>query len=147
MLQFFPFLILPSLYEASSALIGKQHRAAVLHHKIRLFHHAVVYQLQHKSVRHARPQFFHQVKGERRAPRTVAVHEADVGIQPYAFQRGSAVVGEQHIGEGEQGVHVVLRRAAIAAVQQEIRLLSQYHFVEYRKIIGGCVAFQPAQHI
>ena len=37
----------------------------------------------------------------------------------------------------EQGVHVVLRRAAIAAVQQEIRLLSQYHFVEYRKIIGG----------
>ena len=99
--DFFAFAVLPRGQELLAPGIVQEDGAAFLPVEVLVLQHTVVRQRDAEAICHRGAQFFHQVKGERRAPRTVAVHEADVGIQPYAFQRGSAVVGEQHIGEGE----------------------------------------------
>jgi hypothetical protein len=59
-----------------------------------------------------RPQGFEQIAGERLAAEVEPVVEADVGIETRAIERNGQFRMGQRVGEGEQGVEWIFRRAA-----------------------------------
>lgn len=140
-----PWKTVPGFQKLFPTLIGKQHRAAVLHLKVFRLYHPVVDQRQHKAVCHAGAKLFHQVQRQRFPPRTVPVEKAHIGIQPHAFQGAGAVVGQQAVGEGQHGVDPVKGWAAVAPVEEEILFPVQQQVVKYAKIRRRAHALQPPQ--
>ena len=114
-----PLALLPLLQKGPPSPVGEEHRAAFPKGKILRLQHAVVDKRQHKPVGQAGPQLLHQVQGQRLPPRAVPVKIAHIGVQPHAFQRRSAVVGQETVGKGPQGVEGIQGRTAAALPEKE----------------------------
>jgi len=74
------------------------------------------------------------------------VEEADKRVEPHGGQRGDAVVAEERIEEGEQGVEGVAWGAAVAPIHGELGAHSRAKMAgKFGKVEGGGMAFNSAQ--
>lgn len=92
-------------------------------------------------------EFFHEVERERWASRAIAVEEAALGIEAATFQRAAAVVHEEDVKEGKQGIDRIERRAAGASVDGDLGIVIGEEVGEDGEIGGGGVPFYAAQGI
>ena len=102
---------------------------------------------QHEPVCQARAEFLHQIQCQGGAPRAVPVQEPYIGIQPHAFQGGSAVVGQDAVEEREDRVYRVHGWAPAAGLEGKQRLFPQDHLVEHAEINRGPGAFQASEAV
>ena len=130
-----------------STVLAQKNSAAFLTLEVLILKHAVVDQRDAEPVRHGRAQFFHQIQRQRGTAGPITVHETHVGVQAYAFQRRSAVVGKQHISKGKQCVHVVGGRTAVPTIKEKIRFLVENHFVKNVEVPDGSLPLQAAQGV
>ena len=108
---------------------------------------AAVDQRKGEPVGEHRAQFLHQVEGKAGAAGPVAVQEAHGRIEPDALGRAAAIMGEQRVEEGEQGVDRVERRPARAAMETQCRVGDADQVVEDVEIDIGRLALVAAQRV
>lgn len=90
-------------------------------------------------------KFFHEVECEGGASGAVAVEKAALGVEPAGFGGASAIVGKEHVEEGEEGVDGILWWSAVASLQGELGIGEEVR--KGGKVEGGGIAFDTAQAI
>lgn len=142
-----PLALLPVLQEGAPPRIVEDDGAVWAKIEVLLIHHAVVDEREDETIRQTGAQFLHQIQRQRRSPGSIAVEKAHIGIQPDALQRGGAIVRQQAIGEGQQGVYRIQRGAAVALGKGKQGLLPQNKLVKGAKIDARARALQSAQAV
>src|ERR1019366_967322 len=94
---------------------------------------AAVDERQHEPVRQERAEFFHEIQGERRAPRAVNVEIAYVGIEAGGDERGGAVRQKQGVSKREESIGPVEGRAAGTSIWGKVLPLLSNHRAERLK--------------
>ena len=115
--------------------------------KITSLQDAVVDEREHKAVRKARTELFHEIKRQRGSAGAVAVQKTDVRVESHSLQRGGAVVREQAVCKREQRVDIVQRRPPASRPEVKIRLVLQDHFIKHIKICLCANALAAAQRL
>ena len=93
------------------------------------------------------PQFFHEIQRKAPAAGPGAMQKTDVGVQSDTAEGGGTIAGQQRVGEGEQGIHIVSGRPAIPGSEAEIIVLLEDHGVKTVEISLCGFAFQTAELI
>ena len=117
-----PFAFLPRFQKLLPPILCEKYGPALLYQEIVRMYHSVIYQCQHETIRHAWPQFLHQIQCQRNSSGTVTVEKSYIGIQPHAFQRAGAVMSKQAVCERKHGIYPIQRGSAISTVKKEILL-------------------------
>ncbi len=100
-----------------------------------------------KTVREEGAELLHEVECERMTAGPGLVKEAGLGIEADGFAGGAAVVGEEDVEEGEQGVGAVERRAFASALEQKCGISGSDEVVEAGEVGCGGFAFDAAKGV
>src|SRR5262249_11233821 len=110
--------LLVRLKEALAPLLGQLARLAP-YQKILGRETAIVNQGQHDGIRDNGAELLHEIKGQRWFAVPPRVVEAAIGIDADRTQGGEAVLEQQGVAEGQQGVYRITGRPAVARLEIE----------------------------
>ena len=92
-------------------------------------------------------ELFHEIEREGVAAGAGLVEEAGLRVEANGFTCGAAVVGEEDVEKGEEGVGAVERGAFGAAFQGESGIIACDETIEDGEVGGGGFAFNAAEEI
>ncbi len=110
----FPFL--PGSQDFFAGVGLEENRSACLNFEVIGTDLLAVDERQSESICENGAEFFHQIKGKGEAAGAGLVEETGLGIEANGFAGRAAIVGEEDVEKGKQGVGAVERWALAAAV-------------------------------